>query len=272
MANKHIVFEGGQINYQVEGRGYPVLLLHGFCEDSQMWEEFKTDLLEEKFKVLRIDMPGFGQSDLLPELSIKKMAEVVNAVIEELNIEKFVFVGHSMGGYVGLAYAEYFAERLNGLCLFHSHPYADTAEKKELRYKSIEFIKRQGHILFVKQLIPNLFTAKFARSNAFLLEKLIFRSTRFAGESIMAAQAAMAERPDRSHVLAGLTIPVQFFIGMEDTAIPKDKSEAQTQLPPLADIHFLNKTAHMGMFEERKLTQRHLRKFVQFCIQQAKSK
>lgn len=269
MANKHIIFEERQINYQVEGRGYPVLLLHGFCEDSQMWEEFKVDLLEERYKVIRIDMPGFGKSDLLSELSIVKMAHIVNAVIDQLKIDQFIFVGHSMGGYIGLAYAEHYTERLSGLCLFHSHPYADTKEKKELRQKSIDFIRRQGHILFVKQLIPDLFTSKFARSNAFLLEKMIFRAARYQSEAIIASQAAMAARPDRSEILAGLTIPVQFFIGIEDTAIPKDKSEAQTHLPQVADIHFLKKTAHMGMFEERKTTQRHLRQFVQYCIQQA---
>ena len=268
MAQKFLQYNNRQIMYHVEGKGFPVLLVHGFCEDSNMWEELKNDLLEEQYRVIRIDLPGFGKSEVIPDISIKEMAKVVNVVAIHLKIQKAIFIGHSMGGYVGLAYAEQYPEQLSGLSLFHSHPFEDTEEKKENRFKSIDFINRQGHVLFVKQLIPKLFTQKFANSNAFLLEKMIFRATRFQAAGITNGLAAMAYRPNRSSVLSSIDVPVQFIIGVEDTAIPKEKSEAQIHLPKIADIHILEKTAHMGMFEEQKRTQRLVRKFVSFCIQQ----
>jgi len=269
MAGKHINFQDKQIHYQVDGKGYPVLLLHGFCEDSRMWEDFQADLLEENFKVVRMDLPGFGQSEVIPGISIDQMAQAVKAVLDHLKIEKLVFVGHSMGGYVGLSFARQFPGYLDGLSLFHSHPYEDSEEKKDIRRKSVAFIERQGHVLFVKQVIPGLFTPNFTRSNAFLLEKLIFRATRFASEGIQASQLAMAKRKDETATLSEITVPVQFIIGTEDTAIPAEKSQGQIHLPEVADIHILEKAAHMGMFEERKKTQRFVRKFVEFCVEKA---
>jgi pimeloyl-ACP methyl ester carboxylesterase len=268
MAQKFLQYNDRQIMYHAEGKGFPVILVHGFCEDSNMWEEFKNDLLEEQYRVIRIDLPGFGQSDVIPDISITEMAKVVHAVANHLKISKPIFVGHSMGGYVGLAYAEQYPEQLSGLSLFHSHPFEDTEEKKNNRFKSIDFINRQGHVLFVKQLIPKLFTQQFVRSNAFLLEKMIFRATRYQTAGITSALAAMANRPDRAGVLSAITVPVQFIIGTEDSAIPRENSEAQIHLPQLADIQFLEKIAHMGMFEAQKKTQRLVRQFVQFCIQQ----
>lgn len=269
MVNKHLIYEGKKIAYQTAGKGYPILLLHGFCFDSAVWDDFQLDLIEEKYKVVRLDLPGFGKSDVWPDITIDKMAEVVKAVIDELKITRFVLVGHSMGGYVGLSFARQFPTYLDGLSLFHSHPYADDQEKRDIRHKSIEFMKRQGHVLFVKQMIPSLFNVKFSNSNAFLLEKLLFRATRYQSEGIIAAQSAMADRVDQSEVLKNIKVPVQFIIGKEDTAISAEKSEAQVHLPTIADIQYLDKAAHMGMFEERKKAQLFVRQFASYCKEKA---
>jgi pimeloyl-ACP methyl ester carboxylesterase len=267
MSNKVTEFEGRQIAYTVEGKGFPVLLLHGFCEDARMWDDFQQDLIEEKYRVIRVDLPGFGKSDVIPAVSISQMAAAVKQVLDELKIEKLVFVGHSMGGYVGLSFARQYPEYLIGLSLFHSHPFEDTEEKKKVRQKSVEFIERQGTVLFIKQMIPTLFTPNFVSSNAFLLEKLIFRATQYAPEGIQAAQSAMANRASESETLKNISVPVQFIIGENDTTIPEEMSKKQIHLPEVADIRILEKSAHMGMFEERKKTQRHVRHFVDFCIE-----
>jgi pimeloyl-ACP methyl ester carboxylesterase len=258
-------WKDSRIAYSTEGRGPSVVFVHGFCEDSSIWDEFKKNLLEEKYKVLCMDLQGFGNSTLKDYASIDDMAGAVKATLDHAGIDKVLFIGHSMGGYAGLAFAEMYPDRLSGLGLFHSHPYADPEEKKAGRKKSIDFIRRQGHVLFVKQLFPTLFTEKFARKQAFLIDKLVYRASKYSSEAIVNALQAMIDRPDRSEVLRKIDFPVLFIIGQEDTVIPAEFSLEQTHLPETASIHILEHIAHMGMFEAEKQTQKIVRDFAAFC-------
>lgn len=243
---KKLQYEGKEMAYQVEGKGTPVVLLHGFCEDHKIWEEFQQDMREEPYQVIVLDLPGFGASDVVEGITIEGMARRVHALLESLETGPAVLIGHSMGGYVGLALARLFPKALLGLGLFHSHPYADEEGTKALRQKSIDFMQRQGHILFVKQLIPRLFADNFARSNAFLLEKLIYRAAKFQGEGIIAAQRAMMNRQEETDTLRNIQVPVLFIVGKQDNTIPADENMAQTHLPEVASIHILEKAGHMG--------------------------
>lgn len=262
---KHITFQGQRVYYLSKGKGPAVVLLHGFCEDSRIWEDFKSDLLEEKYRVVAVDLPGFGQSGVIPDITIADMADSVAAVLDALKLDKVVLIGHSMGGYVSLAFAEKYPERLVGLGMFHSQAMADSEEKKAGRQKSMEFIRRLGSALFVKQTIPGLFAPNFINSNTFLIEKLTFRAAQYDPEGIVAALGAMKERPDRSEVLRRIECPVLFIIGKLDNAVPWENSMSQTHLPAQSDIHILEKVGHMGMFEATKQTQSIVRQFVQFC-------
>lgn len=257
--------------YQVEGKGEPVVLLHGFCEDSRVWEDFKQDLLEEHFRVITIDLPGYGQSTPLASVSIAGYAEGVLAVLDQLKLSQVVLIGHSMGGYTALAIAEQRPELLRGLGLFHSHPYADAEDKKAARRKQIAFIDRQGHFLFVKQLVPKLFAQRYAKSHPFEVDKLIHRAVRYPVEGITGGLEAMANRPDRSAVLTTIQCPVLFIVGQEDAAVPEAFSTQQLALPQLASIHILPKVGHMGMLESTRSTQLMVRQFADFCVQHVDS-
>lgn len=267
---KYINFKGRKIAYTSEGKGITVVLLHGFCEDSSVWDEFKTDLLEESFRVICIDLPGFGASELLDKVSIEIQATLVQEVFQALTLDPFILIGHSMGGYISLAFAKRYPEKLLGLGLFHSHPYADTSEKKAARQKGINFIKSHGHVLFVKQLIPNLFAKSFVNSNAFLLEKMSYKAAAYSSKGIISALEAMKNRPDQSEVLKHINCPVLFIIGKKDIAVPEAFSIDQTHLPKVASIHILEKVGHMGMFEARKQCQLIVRQFAEFCVNKAK--
>jgi pimeloyl-ACP methyl ester carboxylesterase len=257
-----------KVAYEVEGEGRPIVLLHGFCEDRSVWETLKAGLREASCQVVSIDLPGFGGSEAVPGISIAQMAETAQAVLSELGISRCILIGHSMGGYVSLAFARQFPDQLLGLGLFHSHPYADAEEKKASRQKSADFIRRQGHALFVKQLIPSLFAPKFARDNAMLIHQLSYQAARYPSEGIIAALEAMAQRPDESTTLAQLAVPALFIVGKEDTAIPAEQSLAQLHLPARASIHLLENVGHMGMLEASTKTLAILREFVEFCHQQ----
>ena len=261
----HISYLGKKVFFRVVGEGdsVPVVLLHGFCEDSRIWDEWLT-LLPGSRSYILIDLPGFGQSEVHPSISIEGMAEAVVAVADHLHLDCFVLVGHSMGGYVSLAIAEGNEERLKALCLFHSHPFADSEEKKQARLKSAGFIKNNGHILYVRQMIPGLFAYDFSKGYQSEVNAMIHHAAAYEAAGILAALEAMRTRKDRAEVLAGLQIPVQFFVGKLDEAVPFDTSMKQVYLPALADIQVLPAVGHMGMFEAPQATARAFRNFLQF--------
>jgi len=264
-------FQELKVAFRAEGKGTPIVLLHGFCEDQSMWSEFREDLLEEGCRVVTIDLPGFGNSEPLDEPGIESYALAVHAVITALGLPPFVLIGHSMGGYTALAFAEKFPDMLIGLGMFHSHPYADSAEKKEGRQRQLEFIEKQGHELFVKQLMPGLFTPSFARSQTFIVNRLILAASMYPKEGITGGLKAMMLRPDRSEVLRKAPWPVLFIIGEEDKAIPEVHSLGQTTLAPVASVHVLEKVGHMGIWEAPAKTMKIVRNFISFCFEKAKT-
>ena len=257
-----IKFNTKQIFYQSVGKSNPLVFLHGFCEDSSMWKDFTKEWSDQ---IITIDLPGFGQSELLEELSMEMMADIVKKVLDQLKIDTCILIGHSMGGYVGLAFAEKYADHLTGLAMIHSHPFEDSAAKKANRQKSMKFIKQNGTILYVKQLIPQLFAPKFVGSNDFLIHRLIYGASKYSAEAITTSLEAMMKRPDRTEVLKNITCPVLFLIGKEDQVVDYEKSCEQMTLPQIADIHILPKVGHMGTYEATSKTRKIVQEFVGFC-------
>ena len=246
-------FQGQKLSFFVAGTGPSLVFLHGFCEDSRIWDPFVTHF-QKNHQVICIDLPGFGQSNPVSGITIRDMASAVHAVVEELQLSNFVLTGHSMGGYVALAYAQAWPATLRGLGLFHSHPYPDSEEKKEGRMKSIQFINRNGSALYIAQLIPTLFAPAFAKNNLELIDELIARACKYNPEGITHALRAMYQRPDRSQALQQAPFPVLFLIGTEDETIPAEWSKRQTALPSVSSIHYLDGVGHMGMFEATEKT------------------
>ena len=261
-------YEGGAVAYSVKGKGFPVIFLHGFCEDSTIWDDFITGMTDGGHRVICIDLPGFGRSEITEKgCSIEEMGRAVLAVTQRLELKKFVLIGHSLGGYVALAVAAQAGDRLAGLGLFHSHPYPDTDQKKAGRDKGISFIRQHGHPLFVKQLIPTLFAPEFAAGNGFLVDKMVFKAAQYREWGILNALAAMRDRPDRSDVLSGIACPVLFILGEKDQVIPREIDHLQTTLPQTAVVHTLPKAGHMGMLEAQNATRKFCLEFVEYCRQ-----
>lgn len=262
---KFVDFSGHQIAYTSRGQGTPLVFLHGFCEDSGIWADFITYFPKNKYRVVLIDLPGFGQSEVIPDVSIARMAEAVHAVLENLRISSCMMFGHSMGGYTALAFEERFPGYLRGMGIIHSHPFADSEDRRLHRIKSVDFIRNQGHAIFVKQLVPSLFAPAFAKDNRFLVESLTLKAANYEEEGIIQAQLAMASRPDRSAVLKQVKYPVLFVIGMEDQLIPAELSLKQTLLPENAAVHILDKIGHLSMMECIYAAQKIFMQFIEWC-------
>ena len=262
---KSIKFNNQKIAYADNGAGPVVVLLHGFCEDKNMWDHFIKHL--KGYRILRIDLPGFGESDVFNNTTIEKMAVSVKAMLDYEKISSCTMIGHSMGGYVSLAFAEKNPKMLNGIGLFHSHPYADNEEIKERRKKSCAFMKKHGHFVLLKQLVPRFFAPKFAKKNKKLIDELIFRASFYSADGIIAAQNAMMLRKDRSTVLKKSKIPVLFMVGLEDLLFDLKDGLEQTYLPNIASIHLLEGVGHGGMFEAEEKCANIVLDFLKFTLE-----
>ena len=258
-------FNQKQLFYESQGEGFPLVFVHGFCEDSTMWNVFIPPFAETH-QVISIDLPGFGRSAVQEEATIYHFAKAIKKVLDDLKITDCIMVGHSMGGYTTLAFAEYFPEQLSGFCLFHSHPFADTEEKKANRRKTIKFIQRHGNAPFLGQMIPNLFSDNFRKENLDLVAKMIDEATAYPEKGITNALEAMINRPNRANVLEGVNVPVLLIIGKVDSAVAYENSLRMSTLANVTDIQILDEVGHMGMFEAREKTQVLIRDFIEFAI------
>ena len=265
-----LIFNEHKINYYKRGKGKALVFLHGFGEDSSIWDEFAQ--VFSKNKIIRIDLPGFGKSEPVENVSIEYMADGVKAVLNELKIKSCILIGHSMGGYVSLAFAKKYESLLKGLGLFHSHPFADTKEKSSNRKKSIQFLQKNGHIHFVKPLIPKFFAPSFRSSNGFLIDQMIHRASQYTTEGFIYGTKAMLNRVDQSEVLKNISCPVLFIVGKKDELVPLEYSLEQTALPQVASIQILEDVGHAGMFEAKKATRKQLKNFIDLCTHHQKHK
>ncbi|HET7000251.1 MAG TPA: alpha/beta hydrolase [Puia sp.] len=250
---KKIIFRECELVYEIRGKGTVVMLVHGFTEDRRIWDPFLSGI-ENKYQWIIPDLPGSGDSVYNNSLkSLSDFAEFIPALLESENIHELILIGHSMGGYISLAFAEKYPDKIRALGLFHSSSYPDSEEKKESRNKNIRFIQNHDPSLFVEQSIPGLFSDSFKAEHPEEIQKLVDRYANFKRESLVQYLDAMKNRPATTDVLLSITKPVLFIIGEEDKAVPMKDSLEQCHLPRISYIHILTHTAHMGMIENSSL-------------------
>lgn len=251
MQTKNIQYKNSSLSYRISGKGNSVVLLHGFAEDSRIWDEIAQQLLPG-YQLIIPDIPGSGQSALLDEekISIADYADAVTAILEKENISQCTMIGHSMGGYITLAFAKKYPEKIQALGLFHSSAYADDEAKKDTRKKAIRVIEEKGAMTFLKTSIPGLFASE-EKSRADI-DMLLERAKEFTPEALVQYYEAMIARPDTTDVLKNSLKPVLFVMGEHDKAVPFQHSLQQSYLPAIAHINILRNSAHMGMLEEKE--------------------
>ena len=266
MMEKTITYQNTSVAYSITGQGKTIVLLHGFGEDGTVWQK-QVAFLKDNYRVLIPDIPGSGRSPFIANATIETYAAILKQILdEEINVasaEKITLIGHSMGGYITLAFAEKYPEYLEAFCLFHSSAFADDDAKKQTRQKAIEFIKEKGSAAFLKTSTPGLFTKEFAAAHAGQIDTLVEKGKNFSPEALVQYYQAMIARPDRTTVLKTFPHPVLFIIGEFDTAIPLQSSLQQCYLPEQAHVHLLSQSAHMGMWEETDKANQILLKFLQ---------
>ncbi len=247
----------------IKGQKTPLVFIHGFCEDRSVWDNYLHYF--KGHTILNLDMPGFGTSNFQENLSIEKIVDLVHELIKSLKLKKIILIGHSMGGYVTCSFAKKYENLLKGICLFHSHPFADHSEKKEDRKKAIAFIKKNGSKGFVDALIPKLFSEENELNYPKEIVSMKEKAYAYKNEAVIEGMEAMLNREDHSKTLESLKIPVLSLLGKKDRITTFDVCHKQSVLPNIGMLHFFENLGHQGMIEDPDLTSAALKEFIKLC-------
>lgn len=212
------------LHFEKKGNGKETLvLLHGFMENSSIWSDMEP-YLSENFSLLKIDLPGHGKSDILAEMhTMELMADEVKKVLDAQKLEKVHLLGHSMGGYTSLAFAEKYPETLKSLTLFFSTYFADDEEKKEQRIKSYRIIK-DAFAHYVRAGIPNLFNPNERDILEGKIETALETALSTNNLGALACVKGMVARTDKKHVLENLEAKILVLAGKHDNAVKTEKT------------------------------------------------
>lgn len=239
-----------------------VVLLHGYLESMYVWDDF-TPLLTPSVRVITVDIPGHGISEVKGEIHTMEMvADVLYEMLKTLEIEKVTMVGHSMGGYVSLAFCARYPEQLEGLVLLSSSPFPDTELKRENRRREIALV-RAGKKDALARVAPE---AGFAPQNRQRLKSYIDDLVECVhiteDDGIVALLGGMIERVDQNEMLRKCGVPQLFIMGKHDGYIPVEAAEEFIALNPQAQVAWLENSGHMGFIEEPEACAEALLNFV----------
>lgn len=217
-------YKNTPIHFETFGNGPAIILLHGFLESSSMWDPLLTQLSKHNF-IITLDFPGHGKSGVISEIhSMELMAEVVDHLLKHLEIPSAIFVGHSMGGYVTMAYAELFPEKIDKLILLNSTPTADSEERKENRNHALRVID-QNPSAFISMAISNLFAENSREKFSAEINSLKKDANSFPLEGIKAAIKGMRDREDRTKVLNNFNKEKYSILSEEDPLLPIEETK-----------------------------------------------
>lgn len=240
------------LNYEIQGDGSEnLVLIHGFMENLSIWDDM-IPFLSEKFRLIKIDLPGFGKSEVVSEIqTMDLIADEVKKITDDLAIKDFHLLGHSMGGYIALAYAERYPGSLRSLTLFFSTYFADDETKKEMRKKSLRLIE-ENYKAYANAGVPNFFNP----NERDVLESKIKMAKQIAHtsslEGVLSSQKGMIERPDRRLVIENFEGKILVISGKHDSAINTEKTIKN--LPDRTNIKsYILDCGHNGHWEKPEI-------------------
>ncbi len=241
-------YKGINVFYTDNGKGNVVVLLHGFLENSSMWKPFLPQLSKNN-RIICIDLLGHGKTECLGYIhTMEQMAEVVNTVLKHLKIKHSTFIGHSMGGYVALAFAEKNPQYLKGLCLMNSTAIADSNIKKQNRDRGIIAVK-QNHRTFIRIAIKNLFRQKNRIIFSEEIKQTIEDALQTPLQGIIAALEGMKIRKNRQILLYNTHYKKMMMISKKDPVLDYNSLINQAKKAGVKIVEFPD--GHMSHIENK---------------------
>lgn len=249
-----------KLNYTEQGRGIPLVLLHGYPLSGVIWQEQQRGL-SDAYRIIAPDLRGHGKSPC-PEgiYPMEQMAHDVFALLDSLEIRQAIIMGHSMGGYVTLAAWQLAPERFLALGLINSQAGADTEAARENRYKAAQDVFANGSRVVADAMLPKLFMPHFSDDTIIEQVRTIILNTKPSG--IIGTLKGMAARPDSTPLLSTFKIPVLIIAGDQDQIIPLAKGEAMATTISTATLVTIENAGHMAMLEQPHATTLAIRNFL----------
>ena len=259
-----ITYIGKSISYSINGieSNKTLVFIHGYLEYKELWSNF-TKYFEENYRILCIDLPGHGASENLSEIhKMKEMARLVHFVINNNAINDYVLIGHSMGGYVSLAFLNLFPKETKGMVLFSSSALNDSTEKLLARNRDVEMIKNGDKNMLIDNNIPNMFASINLVKHTKEIENIKKHASIMNDKSIIAALNGMKTRVNNANFLKNIDIQVLFIAGKLDNLIQIDVSERQAKGVKNISFKTLNNSGHMGYIEEAELSTTYINNYL----------
>ena len=245
----HIQYKNTSIAYTSTGKGTAIVLLHGFLENQKMWDNYIIPFAK-KNRVITVDLLGHGETECMGYVhSMEDNAEAIHAVLTELRIRKAIFVGHSMGGYVALAFAEQYPDAVKGLVLLNSTAKADNEERKLNRDRAIKAVK-QSYKGFVSMAIANLFSENNRERLVEEIENTKKEALKTPLQAIVASLEGMKIRKDREVLLHLTPYPKMLILGEKDPVLEYEENKTQIENTAVALITFPD--GHMSHIENQE--------------------
>lgn len=256
---KTLLFKNTTIHYTDQGKGTAIVLLHGFLENRGMWDYYVSEL-SKKNRVITIDLLGHGQTESLGYIhSMEDNADVVHSILSELRIRKAILAGHSMGGYVALAFADLYPDTVKGIVLINSTSRADSEERKINRDRAIKAVK-QNYSNFVRLAIANLFSEDNRERLASEIEFVKQEALKTPLQGIVATLEGMKTRKDREVILHFAPFPILLVLGKKDPVLNYEESIEQLENTSVKLLSFPD--GHMSPIENRDVLLEHLIAFI----------
>jgi 3-oxoadipate enol-lactonase len=250
------------IAYEDRGTGPVVILLHAFPLDSGMWR-LQVDDLASDHRVIAPDFPGFGKSAVSAGLTVDSAADVVAELLDHLGInERIVVGGVSMGGYVALAFARLYPQRLGALILADTKADPDDETARAGRDRLIQLAGEKGVKAVVEQLLPKLLGPTTVAQRSEVVEKVRAIAEKQSVEGIVAALKALRERPDAGPGLAHIAVPALVIVGEEDAITPPEKAKQLAETIPNARLAHVPRAGHLANLENHSTFNAAVREFL----------
>jgi pimeloyl-ACP methyl ester carboxylesterase len=255
---KSILYKNTRISFTDFGSGNTVVLLHGFLENQKMWNAFLPEW-SKKFRIITLDLLGHGETECMGYVhTMENNADVVHAVLSELRLRKAILVGHSMGGYVALAFAELYPEMVKGLVLLNSTSRADSEERKTNRDRAIKAVK-QSFQNFISLSISNLFSEENRERLTKIIDDVKNEALTTPLQGVVAALEGMKTRKDRQFLLKDVTYPKLLILGKKDPVLNYEDTKTQVDDTTVELVSFAD--GHMSHIENKEALQTELVQF-----------